>query len=344
MMPTAAVPATDAGLAHLVPSAFTFAFCRQLGQPRGLFDATPFADSDAPLPELIALRDFLTIVSNIVGAGNRDAYVAAAIAATTQIHLTAVALPPRSAPTLRDALAMLALYGGNRAGIHRYVVRRSGGRTFVELGSRVALAHLQPVLAEIVLTALVHAVLSLHGDDSAGLTVALRRDAAAYSPDMLARMACAVEFSRGHDGITLPTRWESIRSNHHDPALWTIGVQRCASEAEQSRTAGRIRLLRADIEHQLSATATVPRLAEAAARAGCSARTLMRQLRAAGLTYQQLVDAVRRDRARELLASGCPVGATAEALGFADPSSFRRCFRRWYGTNPGAFERHAANI
>jgi len=48
--------------------------------------------------------------------------------------------------------------------------------------------------------------------------------------------------------------------------------------------------------------------------------------------------AVRLARARELLEAGCgPVKEIAGSLGYADPSSFVRAFRRAHGSPPGAF-------
>ena len=68
---------------------------------------------------------------------------------------------------------------------------------------------------------------------------------------------------------------------------------------------------------------------------GLSARTLRRRLSDCGLNYQQLLDGVRCDLARQALSRpGASVGEVAAALGFSDTSAFHKAFRRWTGKRP----------
>jgi len=69
-----------------------------------------------------------------------------------------------------------------------------------------------------------------------------------------------------------------------------------------------------------------------------SPRSLYRHLKALGLSYRQLVDDHRLERARWLLAhTELPVERIAERLGYADSSNFSRTFRRWTGLTPRAY-------
>ncbi len=79
----------------------------------------------------------------------------------------------------------------------------------------------------------------------------------------------------------------------------------------------------------------------AAAAALCiSERTLQRRLQDEGTSYQDLVDATRRDLAREYLAKDqMALGQIAFLLGFADQSAFTRAFQRWHGTSPKQFRK-----
>lgn len=66
-----------------------------------------------------------------------------------------------------------------------------------------------------------------------------------------------------------------------------------------------------------------------------SVRTLQRKLVASGTTFRDLSDTVRSNLAQGYLAD--PNVSSAEVaflLGFSDPSSFTRAFRRWTGVSP----------
>jgi AraC-like DNA-binding protein len=75
-----------------------------------------------------------------------------------------------------------------------------------------------------------------------------------------------------------------------------------------------------------------------AARLGMSLRSFYRSLAAAGCSYRGLLDEARCARAQRLLfESDATVAAISERLGYADPSNFSRCFRRWCGKTPREF-------
>lgn len=67
-----------------------------------------------------------------------------------------------------------------------------------------------------------------------------------------------------------------------------------------------------------------------------SPRTLHRQLKEEGASLQALKDAVRRERAGQLLLrTRKPIKQVAEATGFRNEKSFIRAFRAWTGKTPG---------
>jgi transcriptional regulator GlxA family with amidase domain len=69
-------------------------------------------------------------------------------------------------------------------------------------------------------------------------------------------------------------------------------------------------------------------------------RTLNRRLEAHGTTFQELLDQVRFEVARDLLtATHMAIDDIAAAVGYASVSPFMRSFRRWSGTTPGRWRR-----
>ncbi|CRK53583.1 AraC family transcriptional regulator [Rhodococcus sp. RD6.2] len=68
-----------------------------------------------------------------------------------------------------------------------------------------------------------------------------------------------------------------------------------------------------------------------------SAAHLRRLLRNEGTSLNQLREEVLRDAAISGLARGDSVDELSARLGFSEPSAFRRAFKRWTGTTPGAY-------
>jgi AraC-like DNA-binding protein len=76
-------------------------------------------------------------------------------------------------------------------------------------------------------------------------------------------------------------------------------------------------------------------LAVTARAVGMSERSLQRRLRDDGVSYQKLLDDVRRELAEHYLArDDLSTADVAFLVGFSDPASFHRAFKRWTGVTP----------
>jgi AraC-like DNA-binding protein len=72
-------------------------------------------------------------------------------------------------------------------------------------------------------------------------------------------------------------------------------------------------------------------------------RTLNRRLQVQGITFRDVLDEVRYEVARQLLAlSHLSIDDIAAALGYASASPFVRSFKRWSGQSPGQWRRETA--
>jgi len=92
--------------------------------------------------------------------------------------------------------------------------------------------------------------------------------------------------------------------------------------------------------HQLLSAqlSCAPGLGVLAQQMNCSERTLRRHLQALGTSYQQLLDELRFERAKQLLhEERLPIYRIAEELGFSETASFRHAFQRWSGVAPSHF-------
>lgn len=94
--------------------------------------------------------------------------------------------------------------------------------------------------------------------------------------------------------------------------------------AEQIR-----RILRSDVSHEHWSADQIARLL------GIHRRTLARRLQLENLTFEQIVDDVRFEIARQLITdTDQPLTNVALFLGYSEPSAFTRAFRRWSGHSP----------
>ncbi len=81
-----------------------------------------------------------------------------------------------------------------------------------------------------------------------------------------------------------------------------------------------------------------PPLEMVAAELGVAPRSLQRRLQQQGDSYKDLVEEVRRARARELIADArVNLLDIAAELGFSGQAAFNRAFKRWFGEAPGRY-------
>jgi AraC-like DNA-binding protein len=71
--------------------------------------------------------------------------------------------------------------------------------------------------------------------------------------------------------------------------------------------------------------------------------TVRRHLKVEGSHFSEIKESVRRDRAvYHLQCLETPINQIAYMLGFSEPSSFNRAFKRWTGQTPGDYRRQVA--
>lgn len=115
------------------------------------------------------------------------------------------------------------------------------------------------------------------------------------------------------------------------PDSLLIRHRECATLSAQVRT----HLRRALPKTSLS-------LADIARRVHMTEATLNRRLRDEGTTFQDIKDKLRCDESvRFLESTELSVSEIADALGFSEPATFCRAFKKWTGMAPGRYRRGA---
>ena len=111
------------------------------------------------------------------------------------------------------------------------------------------------------------------------------------------------------------------------------------AEAARRQTGERGKSFRSEVEKVAErllpdGNANVDRVAR---ELGISRQTLYRRLKAEEVTFEELLETIRKRLALDYLKRDkLSVKAVAYKLGFSDPAAFSRAFKRWTGTNPAS--------
>ncbi|HPE31562.1 MAG TPA: AraC family transcriptional regulator ligand-binding domain-containing protein [Parvularculaceae bacterium] len=158
--------------------------------------------------------------------------------------------------------------------------------------------------------------------------------APAYAADYAEVWKAPVKFDSHWNAIKIDVSWLSIKL--HNPSRYAFGVlseraDRLLEELERDRTArGRVEAALLPVLHKGEAA-----MEDVAARLGVSRQSLYRQLKDENVTYEDVLDDLRRRLSLYYLnGRNVSVSETAYLVGFSDPSSFSRAFKRWTGVSP----------
>jgi AraC-like DNA-binding protein len=137
-----------------------------------------------------------------------------------------------------------------------------------------------------------------------------------------------LDFGAGSTGFALPEAETRRPLLGADPVLAAV-LDRLSAEALRAQGCRRgvaaqvYRLLREGLAGQ------IPAIGQIGKKLGLSERSLQRRLGEEGTSYRELVDQVRRDLARVLLAQEVPRDEIARRLAYAETASFTRSLSRW---------------
>jgi AraC-like DNA-binding protein len=156
-------------------------------------------------------------------------------------------------------------------------------------------------------------------------------------------MQAPVIFNSDKNAMLIHESWLSIPLN--TPNAYVLGIlsahaQKLLQSLQESKT------IRAQVESLL-----IPILHNGdcgmepiAAELGLSRQTLYRKLKAENISYENLLDELRHKMALHYLnGKKVSVNETAYLVGFSDPSSFSRAFKRWTGSSPSSQKPRTTN-
>lgn len=144
---------------------------------------------------------------------------------------------------------------------------------------------------------------------------------------------CPVRYEADRMGFTFPLEVirRSLPAKNRDLARANDRIlQEVDSRLTDNATIGRVRRALLD-----SLSAGKPSAKDVARALAVAPRTLQRKLQEEGTTFQAVLDAVRKDLAREYIRSGkYDLLEIAYLTGFANPPAFSRAYKKWTGRTP----------
>jgi AraC-like DNA-binding protein len=162
-----------------------------------------------------------------------------------------------------------------------------------------------------------------------------------HQPDDAAAMSealgCPVRTTAEWDGGRIGCEIWNLPLRRRDPVLRRV----LETQADEILTRLPPRIgLALEVQRALASrmTGADTRVETIARHLAMSARSLQRRLSAEGVTYQALVEETRKEAAKRYVAgSTLSLAEVAYLVGYAEPASFHRAFKRWYGVTPDAF-------
>ena len=143
---------------------------------------------------------------------------------------------------------------------------------------------------------------------------------------------CPLQFEQPDNALVLPRDALALPLLTADPATLHVLEELAAARLASLDDRGLLDQVRVAVAAEL--THHPPTIQRVARRLAVSTRSLQRQLTASGTSFRDVVDAIRHQRALELLRGGAAFADIAEQLGFSEPRAFRRAFQRWTGQAP----------
>jgi AraC-like DNA-binding protein len=151
---------------------------------------------------------------------------------------------------------------------------------------------------------------------------------------------CELKFGADADETTFPLSVRNIPVVSADPFLNRLLIKFC-EEALADRKTNRSSF-GTSVENAIAVLLPhgKAQMSEVARKLGLSRRTLARRLASEGLTFTDILDALRSDLARRHIADDeLSISETAWLLGYSDVSAFVNAYKRRTGQTPGETRR-----
>ncbi|PHQ24366.1 Fis family transcriptional regulator [Marinobacter guineae] len=252
----------------------------------------------------------------------------------TPMSISGVGFALQSAATLREAIVMGQRFQRLISDGGRFQILPGHSATWLVYHPRQGKLAFSPHQIEAVLAAVVGFASWVTGTRMQPSRVQFSQPRLGPLAGYQAVFNCPVEFEQAFSGVLVDNAVLDQALPQADPELAQVHERYTTARlAALSINSASVPEIRRWLMARLGPA--LPRRAEAAGALGISERTLARRLREQGQTFDALLDDVRREKALQAVAdTTTTLPEIAEALGFAEVSTFYRAFKRWTGSPP----------
>jgi AraC-like DNA-binding protein len=249
------------------------------------------------------------------------------------------------APNARAVIESIRRYGTLFGDPYVPEIDDDADRTIIHrvFDERIARTRVLPEYAPASTVVLLRQLTELPPEEPLALEVWFQHAAPRDRSEHDAIFGCPVLFDASETRLVLSRRALERPIVGRDPALYEYLDRHALALAKTFPDA---KSLAARVRSELGSALSTgePTQVEIARRLALSERSLQRHLKAEGHSFAELLEGVRQELARSYLRDpALSVSEVAFLLGYSEPSSFHRAFKRWEGEAPSEFRtRNAA--
>ncbi len=234
--------------------------------------------------------------------------------------------------TLREAIQLTEKFFSTRSGALVLSFFREDGMAVLQIDSTV---DIKPPFAfpfESLLVGLCHAGAYITGESSMDAEIWIDFPEPGYYAAFAHLLPCPLRYGKNVNQLRFPEALLDRPLLMADVTASQLAREQCERELVALSSQPLVSRVKALLSENL---ADMPDLDTVAGRCCMSARSLKRKLAEHGVSFSELVAAMRRDEACVLLTEGrLSVEQIALRLGYRDPANFTRAFKAWTGETP----------
>ncbi|WP_153301740.1 AraC family transcriptional regulator [Endozoicomonas arenosclerae] len=314
-----------------------------------LLAGTKLQSSDLEHREFIEVSDHIALMHNLARHASSPAWAATL---GSQLNINShgsLGFAALSAPTLGEALQVMADYHSTRLASFSAELGVEGQRARIVIHLKEGDALYQRWISESVLKILQSLILTIVGDfENHQLSFHFASSAPEYLGELESIFNTGCDFDAEFTGIEFPASWWEMPSSLYDEGSYRSNLSKClersALAVDTDSFVHKVEcLLKEHFDQAVSLSGSdhgLPDLSYLADTLCLGERTLIRRLASEKSSYKRILARVRQQYAESLLLKGTlSVADVGFVLGYSDPANFNRAFRKWLGMSPALWRR-----